>query len=234
MTSTKKPGTTRHKVLRPQTRANLTDKVYNAVHAAIQAGKFKPGERVREIEIGEWLQVSRTPVREAMRRLQSDGIIEPKAGGLAVTSFDMRAVAELYAVRQILESAAAGLAAVNADQTELALLQRTLEAQQQCPNDPHAQARINKTFHEHLYQAAHNRFLLKALQVLRDSLVLLGPTTLMTSERIEAAIKEHAEVVAAVVARDSRRAEDVTRRHIRAGYEARVHSMANHLHESSD
>jgi DNA-binding GntR family transcriptional regulator len=229
----KKPRKTGAKRGGPKARSSLTEVVYDALHKAIQAGTLKPGQRVRENEIGDWLQVSRTPVREALRRLQSQGIIEPKEGGLAVTSFDMRAVAELYDVRQTLEGTAAALAARNADPTELALLQRILEAQRQYPTDAHAQARLNKNFHEQLYQAAHNRFLLKALQTLRDSLVLLGPTTLMTPERIAAAIAEHSEVVAAIVARDAPRAEAVTRNHIRAGYEARVHAMGDHLQEST-
>ena len=211
------------------TRLNLTEVVYDALHKAIQEGTYKPGQRVRENDVSDWLRVSRTPVREALRRLQADGLIEPKEGGLAVTSFDRRAVAELYAVRETLEGAAAALAARNADPTELALLQRMLEAQRNCPDDLSAQARLNKNFHEQLYQAAHNRFLLKALQVLRDSLVLLGPTTLMTPDRIAAAIEEHAEVVAAIVARDAPRAEAATRKHIRAGYEARVQAMADQL-----
>ena len=215
-------------------KANLTEVVYDSVYSAIQDGTFRPGHRVREIEIGEWLQVSRTPVREALQRLQSEGILESRAGGLAVTSFDLRAVAELYDVRQTLEGWAAGLAARNADSVELAMLQSLVDSQRRCPNDPHAQARINKLFHAQLYQAAHNRFLLKSLQGLHSSLVLLGPTTLMTPARIAAAVQEHAEVVAAVIARDPARAEEVTRRHIRAGYDERVNAMAHQLQTATD
>lgn len=221
---------TRHRSVKRGPQVNLTDFVYDTIHAAIQDGTLQPAQRVREIELGEWLQVSRTPVREALRRLQSEGIIEPKAGGLAVTSFDLRAVSELYEVRQTLEGSAAALAARNADATELALLQGLVEAQRQSVDDPQAQARINKTFHTQLYQAAHNRFLLKSLQGLHHSLVLLGPTTLMTTDRIAAAIGEHAELVAAIVARDATRAEELTRKHIRAGYEARVKGMTHQLH----
>ena len=221
------------KAIAQTVRHNLTDVVYDALHEAVQEGTLKPGQRVRETEIGDWLKVSRTPVREAMRRLQSEGIIEPKEGGLAVTSFDMRAVAELYDVRQTLEGTAAALAAQCADSTELALLQSMLDAQRQCPTDARAQARLNKNFHKQLYQAAHNRFLLKALQVLRDSLVLLGPTTLMIPERIAAAIAEHSEIIAAIVAQDAPRAEAAARDHIRAGYEARVRAMAEQLQEST-
>lgn len=213
---------------------NLANVVYDAVHAAIQDGTFVPGQRIREIELGKWLQVSRTPVREALRRLQSEGIIESKAGGLAVTSFDLRAVAELYEVRQSLEGSAAALAARNADPTQRALLQSLVEAQKQCVDDPQAQVRLNKSFHDQIYQAAHNRFLLKSLQGLRHSVVLLGRTTLMTRERAAAAIEEHAELVAAIVANDSARAEEIARRHIRAGYDERVRSMAHQLQAASD
>jgi len=214
-------------------RYNLTDVVYGSLHQAIQDGILKPGQRVRETEVGEWLKVSRTPVREALRRLQSEGIIESREGGLAVTSYDMRAVAELYDVRQILEGAAAALAARCADPTELALLQSMLVAERQCPADAQAQARLNKNFHEQLYRAAHNRFLLKALQAQRDALVLLGATTLMTPERIAAAHIEHGEIVAAILAHDAPRAEAAARAHIRAGYESRVRAMADQLQDSA-
>ncbi len=219
---------------RREPQVNLTEYVYDAIHVAIQDGVLQPGQRVREIELGEWLKVSRTPVREALGRLQSEGIIESKAGGLAVTSFDLRAVAELYEVRQTLEGSAAAAAARNADATELALLQELVQKQRQSAADPQAQSRLNKAFHDQLYRASHNRFLLRSLQGLHRSLVLLGPTTLMTPERIAAAIAEHAELIAAVVARDPALAEELTRKHVRAGYEARVQAMKLQLHSTAD
>jgi DNA-binding GntR family transcriptional regulator len=222
------------RAVKREPQVNLTDYVYEKIHAAIQDGTFEPGHRIREIELGDWLQVSRTPVREALRRLQSEGVLESKAGGLAVTSFDLRAVAELYEVRQTLEGSAAALAARNADPTELALLQGIVDKQRQCADDPHAQFRLNKAFHAQLYAAAHNRFLMKSLQGLHHSLVLLGPTTLMTPDRIAAAIEEHSQVVAAIVARDTKRAEELTRTHILAGYAARVASMTHDLHAAAD
>jgi DNA-binding GntR family transcriptional regulator len=211
----------------------LAEAAYNALRDAIQDGVLKPGQRIREMDISDWLNVSRTPVREALRHLQSEGMIEPKAGGLAVVSLDLRAVAELYDIRGSIEGTAAALAAQHADPTEIALLQTMIEAHRQWPSDARAQANHNKTFHAHLCRAAHNRFLLKVVQGLRDSLALLGPTTLALPARAEAAWAEHAGIVAAIAAHDPERAEAAARSHIRAGYIERVRAMAEGVRETA-
>jgi DNA-binding GntR family transcriptional regulator len=204
----------------------LAEVAYNALRDAIQDGVLKPGQRIREIDISDWLNVSRTPVREALRHLQAEGMIEPKAGGLAVVSLDLRAVAELYDIRGSLEGTAAALAAVHADPTEIALLESVIESHRHWPSDARSQSQHNKTFHAHLWRAAHNRFLLKAVQGLLDSQALLGATTLALPARAEAAWAEHAAIVAAIAAHDPVRAEQAARNHIRAGYRERVRSMA--------
>lgn len=212
---------------------SLGEAAYCTLRDAIQDGVLKPGQRIREIDISDWLKVSRTPVREALRHLQSEGMIEPKAGGLAVVSLDLRAIAELYDIRESLEGTAAALAARHADPTEIALLQSMIEAHRQWPSDARAQAHHNKSFHEQLYRAAHNRFLLKSLQGLRDSMVLLGPTTLALPARADAAWAEHAEIVAAIAAQEPVRAEAAAHSHIRAGYKERVRAMAESMRETA-
>ena len=83
-------------------------------------------------------------------------------GGLSVAIYDQRAIAEFYAVRESLEGTAAALAAQHADATERGLLRAIMEGMQALPDDPRAHARENEAFHEHIYGAAHNRFLLKS------------------------------------------------------------------------
>src|SRR5512146_1226118 len=85
-----------------------SEHVYRKLRNAIYEGHFKPGDRVMEIEIAEWLKVSRTPVRDAIRRLESDGMLqhEPR-NGLVVARLDQQAVMELYVMREILEGTAA-------------------------------------------------------------------------------------------------------------------------------
>ena len=212
---------------------SLTETAYRALRDAIQDGVLNPGQRIREIDLSDWLKVSRTPVREALRHLQSEGMIERTADGLAVVSLDLSAIAELYDLRESLEGTAAALAARHADPTEITVLQSLIEGHRQGPSDARAQTQQNTLFHVQLYRAAHNRFLLKSLQGLRDSLVLLGPTTLALPARADVAWTEHEEIVAAIASHDPVRAEAAARSHIRAGYKERVRALAEGMRENA-
>jgi DNA-binding GntR family transcriptional regulator len=205
----------------------LAEHAYQALRTAIQEGQLEAGQRVLELELCSWLKVSRTPIREAMRRLQSDGmLVHAPGGGLSVAQHDLRAVAELYDVRERLEGAAAALCARFADATEIHMMQAMLDSHRQLPNDPKVHVRENTIFHEQVYRAAHNRFLLKSLQDLHDSVVLLGRTTFAAPGRIAEALGEHQAIVAAIARRDEAEAEELARRHVRRGYELRVSAMA--------
>ncbi|MCK8787832.1 GntR family transcriptional regulator [Roseomonas sp. NAR14] len=196
---------------------------YDMLHEAIREGTIEPGQRIMEVELSGWLRMSRTPVREAMRRLQAEGLLEyAPGGGMAVVLYDLRAIGEFYATRESLEGTAASLAAANADETEIRILSATLDAMRALPPDPRMHARENQAFHEQVYRAAHNRFLLKSLQSLLNFTPLLGRTTYNAEGRIPAALAEHAEIVAAIRARDPARAEEAARRHIRHSHESRV------------
>jgi DNA-binding GntR family transcriptional regulator len=205
----------------------LAEHAYRAIRNAIQEGQLEAGQRVLELELCSWLKVSRTPIREAMRRLQSDGmLVHAPGGGLSVAQHDLRAVAELYDVRERLEGAAAAMCARFADATEVHMLQAMLDSHRQLPDDPKLHARENTLFHEQIYRAAHNRFLLKSLQDLHDSVVLLGRTTFAAPGRIAEALEEHQAIVAAIARRDEAEAEELARRHVRRGYELRLSAMA--------
>jgi len=206
-----------------QTRGRVLEHAYDALLGAIRQGKFQPGQRIPENEICEWLNISRTPIREALRRLQAIGLLEHQpGGGVTVSLHDFRAVSELYAFREILEGAAAGLAAKHASETEVSLLKALAQIQSDLPDDAHIHERENKLFHKHIYEAAHNRFLLKSVESLHESIFLLGRTTLSVPGRIKTSIREHGEIVLAIAARDQQRADDLARRHIKSAYEARV------------
>ena len=94
-----------------------------------------------------------------------------------------------------------------ADSTEIHMLQAMVETHRQLPDDPKVHARENALFHEQIYRAAHNRFLLKSLQDLHDSVVLLGRTTFAAPGRIAEALGEHEAIVAAIARRDEVEAE---------------------------
>src|SRR3954467_2886010 len=102
---------------------SLGELAYLKLHAAIQAGTFEPGKRMMETEVADWLKMSRTPARDAMRRLENEGLLvhEPRQG-LVIARLDHSAVMELYAMREVLEGTAARLAARHASEFEVAQL----------------------------------------------------------------------------------------------------------------
>ncbi|ONG54815.1 hypothetical protein BKE38_09950 [Pseudoroseomonas deserti] len=196
---------------------------YDMLHEAIREGTIAPGQRIMEVELSVWLKMSRTPVREAMRRLQAEGLLEhAPGGGMAVVVYDLRAIGEFYATRESLEGTAARLAATQADETEIHILSATVDAMRALPEDPRMHARENQGFHEQIYRAAHNRFLLKSLRQLLNFTPLLGRTTYNAPGRIGAALAEHEAIVAAIRARDPDRAEEAARLHIRRSHDSRV------------
>lgn len=206
---------------------------YAMLHDAIRDGRIEPGQRLMELEVSAWLNMSRTPVREAMRRLQAEGMLEHAAGGgMAVVLYDLRAIGEFYATRESLEGTAAALAARNADATEIRILKATLDAMRALAPEPKLHARENQVFHEQIYQAARNRFLLKSLKSLLNSVPLLGPTTYNAPGRIGQALAEHAEIYEAICARDAEKAEAAMRLHVAHSYESRILVVSDSVREA--
>ncbi len=222
-------------VLRPSgLRGDLGERTYRTLRDGILDGSIALGQRLVELPICEWLQVSRTPVRDALRRLQTSGLVElAPGGGLQVVRYDVNALNELYVVREVLEGTAAGEAARNATPAEVRTLQESIRLQEGMADDIHSFASENKVFHGYLYGAAHNRFLLRTLHALHDSVALLGPTAINTPEWVKRAIVQHSEIVGAIVARDPVRATELTRVHIRNGFENRLLSLQRRATASS-
>jgi DNA-binding GntR family transcriptional regulator len=204
----------------------LGEAVFRALRESLRSGLYRPGDRLREEEVATRLQVSRTPVREAFGRLVSKGLVVPGQGrGLIVRRLDTAEVVELYAMREILEAAAARLAARHASEPEIESL-RDIESQfAVVGSDPQAMARLNRLFHESIFAASRNRYLDSALQELQDAIALLGRTTYSVDGRPGAASREHAELIEAIAAHDGDRAEAIARAHIRESLRARLRLM---------
>jgi DNA-binding GntR family transcriptional regulator len=190
---------------------------------AIRRGRYQPGQRLRESEVADWLGVSRTPVREAFRRLQSDGLLKLTPWrGAVVAELDRSQVVELYATRRTLEGTAAALAAKHATEAEIAVFFDLLEQDTAAGLSTKRRARINRQFHQALYRAAHNRYLMQALNALADSLALLKSTTYEVPGRPDQARQEHLKIAEAIRRRDPDAAERATRNHIDSAEIARL------------
>lgn len=196
---------------------------YHRLRDAIRDGSLKPGQRVMEIEMADWLKVSRTPVRDAIRRLEAEGMLAHEArNGLVVTRLDRQAVMELYVMRETLEGTAARLCARHASDMEVLDLIDLVKAEQELQDDPNALLRHNRRFHEAVHRGAHNRYLEKSLAAVNDSMGLLGQPLMLLPHRAKAALSEHAEIARAVQKRDPDAAEEAARKHVRAAQRERL------------
>lgn len=208
-----------------QGRDPLGGSAYERIRAAIRDRRLAPGSRVVESELASWLGVSRTPIREAVLRLEQEGLLtHAPRQGLMVVELDYQAVIELYAMREVLEGAAAGLAAQHASSAEVETLREMIAFEAELTEAERAAA-ANRKFHQILHYAAHNRFLLKSLNALSDAMMLLGATTLGLPGRHATALEEHRAIVDAIAGRDSEAAEQAARAHIREAQRHRVRMM---------
>jgi DNA-binding GntR family transcriptional regulator len=193
------------------------------MRAAIQSGVYPPGSRIREEEVANFVGVSRTPVREALRLLQAHGLLEIAPGrGLSVVELTKPQVIQLYEMRELLEGAAARLAAQHASPSEIAVLKHTLGLLAQEADDPKRSAKANQLFHSAIYDAAHNYCLVQSLDRLADSLALLPRTTFEIPGRAEGALDEHRAIIDAIEKREPDLADECARRHIREAQQYRL------------
>jgi DNA-binding GntR family transcriptional regulator len=204
---------------------SLPDFVYGKLRSAIRNQELKPGDRLREVQLAERLGVSRTPVREALKRLEADGLtrVAPPRG-FVVTELTHRRVMELYAMREILAGVAARFAAEQASPMEIQTLQE-LVTQQGTAKDATAAARLNDRLREAITSAAHNEFLTRATNSLNDALELLGTTTYSVPGRIESGWKENKKIVEAIARRNGAVAEEAARLHVRNAAKLRVQML---------
>jgi DNA-binding GntR family transcriptional regulator len=201
----------------------LGEAVFRVLRQALQDGIYRPGDRLREEEIARELNVSRTPVRDAFSRLQGKRLIEPGGTkGLIVRALDMTEIHELYAMREILEGAAAKLAAQHASALEIEALEDLAAAFEARAADATEMARLNRLLHNGIVRAARNRYLDKGLDELQDGIALLGATTFSVADRPSTAAKEHRSILRAIREREPERAEALACAHIRQSLRARL------------
>lgn len=202
-----------------------SDHAYKFIIDGIREGRLVPGTRLREIELADQMNLSRTPVREALGRLQVQGLaVNDPDRGLIITEPDYAMTSELYAMREVLEGTAARLAARHASDVEIDFLNEINQRDAELTTAEEL-AENNRLFHGTLYQCAHNRYLLKTLSSLQESMMLLGATTLAHPDRPKAARKEHQAIIEALRKRNQDEAEAAARQHIISAYRIRLGSL---------
>ena len=194
---------------------------YERLLTAIRGGAFRPGDRLREVDVAERLELSRTPVREALRRLEADGIVEhrPRLGAV-IRQLSHGELVELYEMRTVLERTAAEMAAKHAAAAEIDALRDLNDAiAKAAPEDA---AALNQDFHRGIYLSTRNRFLLDAARALNNALMLLGPTTIADADRVAIVTGQHADILDAIAAGDAARAGDAAADHLQTSLRHRL------------
>jgi DNA-binding GntR family transcriptional regulator len=210
--------------------AGLQKDAYTLILEAIDAGVYKPGDRLVESELADRLGVSRTPVREALQRLETQSMLTRDGRSLIVASLDHNQLADLYAVRTELEGLAARLAARHATDEELRVLRGMVtDDRGLVGGDPRLMSRANRRFHKQIHLASHNRFLIQQLDLVHRSMALMATTSFAAEGRDEVAMVEHDRIVAALEARDPEAAYAALRAHISKAFETRLRIDAGEL-----
>ncbi len=178
--------------------------VHSVLQAAIYDGTLSGGERLAEVEVADAANVSRTPVREALRKLETQGLIVTRGRSKYVASTSRHELAELMAVREGLEAMAASIAARRASETDVEILKTLhrdyVDAAQSA--DLASIRRANEQFHESIWRIAGNRYLAEQLEHLRGMIQRIQSKPMLSfPDRVEATVSEHEAILMGIVER---------------------------------
>lgn len=215
---------------RPEASASLGEYVYQALSRSIRDGEYQPGDHIRESLVTKQLNVSRTPVRDALRRLNAEGRInfEPNRGAF-VAELQRQEVAELYMLRQRLEGTAARFAAQYASDAEIYEMERILECSKSLEGNPREFNQINWELHHAIVHAAHNRFLIRVFDSISDALALLRGIKYIPAGRPALLYDEHAQIIEMIKAHDLDAADRVAQEHVQQAFRMHLQSASYNI-----
>lgn len=212
----------------------ITDAVYDQLKIDILSGVFRPGQRLFEGDLAKDLDVSRTPVRDAMIRLEQEGLITTKPHrGIFVRKLTRKDIQDYYQTRAVLEGLGAKLATINAKEEDLQKLKdileemrNVLEANKDLKNFKEI-VLINNKFHELIFDIADNNVLAKIRDTLSSPIALVRSTSWLNKDRKIEVWEEHARIVSAILAKDAELAQKKAEEHIYKAWESAASNLKN-------
>lgn len=206
----------------------LRELVLEAIREAIINGTLKPRERLMEIQLAEELGVSRTPIREALRKLEIEGFIVmvPRKGAY-VADLSFKDIADVFEIRSALEGLAAELAAERITDEELDEMERLLieKAEAIAANDIDKLVIVDTKFHEAIYKASRNERLTPIISNLREQIQRYRATTLAYPGRMKESLDEHRAIVEALQSRDAQLSRQLAEQHIENAENSMINSI---------
>ncbi len=202
---------------------SLADQIYERTREKILNGTFKPGQRVHELDVAESAQTSRTPVREAFRRLEQDGLVErvPR-GGVRVIRMDWETIKDLYELRTVLEMHAIELACQRISLEEIITLKRTKAQAMELLNAKEIKKEdllnhfleLNTEFHDTIYQSTGSHFLINIINKLRGIMMAMRSVSLQAEQGPNNAWEDHCKLIQHLENRDAAAARELIQKHI--------------------
>ncbi|MEW6227207.1 MAG: GntR family transcriptional regulator [Bacillota bacterium] len=200
----------------------LADLVYDDLRNAILEGRLRPGQRVFQEELAQTLGVSRTPIRDALQRLEAEGFVDVTAGkGLVVRRFRLEDIKDTYMVRGLLEPKAIEMAVSRITDEQIKALERLQSDMERLVKEEGSQDELldaNRRFHGLIFEACGSKRLESIIQSLRSSYPRYGFSIFI--DHADQSLREHREIVDAIRARDVERAVAAHTGHLRTSFEA--------------
>lgn len=209
--------TNNSQVRRWERRTRLVDEVANELRARIYEGWYGPGSVIHQESLSTELGISRTPLREAIRMLEQEGLLIAEPGrGARVISANRKTLLAAYELRSVVDGLAARLSTVEIDEAGIAELERIVVAQEKSldPWKPVDYTKLNIEFHESILRATENEFLIAQIVLLRMTAQIFSPSMGVPQSVAINAVKQHRGILGAIRGRDASLAEKLARHHI--------------------
>lgn len=200
---------------------SLRNKVFKYIKAQIITGQYNPGESLVESKLAEELGVSRTPIREAIRLLDLEGLVETTPNkGAVVLGISPKDVEDIYAIRQLVEGLAARWAAERITPSQLKEMQKTLDLMDFYANrqDLDEMADLDNKFHQLIFEASGSKILNLTLSNLHQYVQLARMESLKVPRRVENTLKEHRSILDSFIAKNPEKAEQALSRHVNRAF----------------
>ena len=199
---------------------SLADQVFDHLENDILSGKYQRGEILNESKLSAELGVSRTPIREALRRLEQEHIIEESGKGSVVIGINEKDLEDIFMIRKSLECQVAALAAKNRTEEQLKQLREALEFQEFYLNkkDPDQIKLMDSRFHETLYKLSGSTAFYDTLVPLHKKIQKYRRASVTNSSRAEASVAEHRKIYEAIEAKNTALAAKYASEHVENAY----------------
>lgn len=216
---------------------SLRGKVFHKLREDILNGKYKENEELKEAAIGEELGVSRTPVREAFRQLELEGLIQmvPNKGAY-VTGITLKDVQDIYMIRSLLEGLCAKWATEHITEEQLSEMEENIYLTQFHQEKGHIEqfAALDNRFHEIMYEACNSKILEHTLKDFHQYVYRVRKRTLANGKRGADSCREHKEIMEAIKEKDAKKAQMLANKHMINAYENMLKKDFEHAFEKED